>query len=562
MHKITRIHLLAAAYILMLLDGGGFKAHTVCFVLLAGLLVIISTVCRKGILFTGDRGSRLGTVLMLIGGVISVFAGIDRGESIFGVLRLVTIMVMGFAGQQMEEEEKVYFLRIVPIAGLFSLAGCFLHQVPFFRDWVSATGRVNGLFGYANTMALFLILGIVIEEHYGRRERRAMQLILALGLLATGSRTAFVIFCGYLVWCFIKGREKNRYFLFAFLGMAGVIGLIGLACGNTSDMGRFLKIGLNASTLQGRFLYWEDAARMLAKRSAGLGYMGYFYFQQAHQTGVYSVRFVHNEWLQWLLDYGILAGAGLIIYLYSRCRRSAMPQMDKEILIIVAIYSFFDFHLQFFAMVVIILMLLPKGRTEICFGENVKRKKGWECGLWAAVIVSVCLCVSTAVADYCAGHGDYEQAVRWNPLSAQYKQEYLLQSKDLKTAAAYADRLLAGNKYLYTAYLMKSNAAAEEGRLDDFVVNRRKVLALRQYKLEEYEDYLEILFSWYQKAYEERNWREMALCRMAIKDVPDMITQVRRKTGLRAYRIKEKPNLSLEQKYTDMITEIEESANE
>ncbi|MCM1217673.1 MAG: O-antigen ligase family protein [Lachnospiraceae bacterium] len=556
MKRIKRIHLLMAAYTLMLLDGGGFKEHTVCFILLTGLLLLINDVKRKGTLRIADKKSQLGAVLVGIGGVISAFAGIDWGESIFGLLRLMAIMVLGISLQQLEEEEKACFLRVLPITGLLSLAGCLFHDFPFFEDWVSVSGRVNGLFGYANTMALFLILGIVIEEHYGGRKKRVLQIALVFGLFATGSRTAFVIFGGYLVYLFLKDRKKGQYLLIAFLGMTGVIGLVSLAGGDTYSLGRFLKIGLSASTLQGRFLYWEDAIRMYLKCPAGLGYMGYFYFQQAHQTGVYSVRFVHNEWLQWVLDYGLIAGAGLMIYLYYRCRRSNMSNLDKEILGIVAIYSFFDFHLQFWSIVVIVLMALPKGRMEICFVEK-KKTKGWNYGLWVSFAFAICLCVSTIIADYYAGHGNYEQAVKWNPLSADYKQEYLLQSKDLKAAETYADRLLAGNKYLYTAYLMKSNAAAQEGHLDDFIVNRRKVLNLRQYKLEEYEDYLEILYSWYKTAYEERNWNEIAVCRMAVQDVPNMLTEVRRKTGVRAYRIMEKPDLTLDQKYIDMITEIE-----
>lgn len=513
-------------------------------------------------LLIGNGGCLLGTVLMLTGGVLSIMVGIDRGESVFGFLRLSAIQVMGLALQQLEEEEKVFFLRTVPVAGLLSLVGCFFRRVAFLDDWVSAVGRVNGFFGYANTMALFLILGIVIEEHCGGWERRGLQLILVIGLLATGSRTAFVIFCGYLAWNFIRDKEKSPYFLLAFLGIAGVLGLMGLSGRNISSMGRFLKISLNESTLQGRILYWEDAVSMLVKRPAGLGYMGYFYFQQAHQTGVYSVRFVHNEWLQWVLDYGMLAGAGLIICLYYHCKGNSMSRLDKEILSIVAIHSFFDFHLQFLTIVTIALLLLPKGRSELYFGGNVKRKRRWEYGLGMATAFAACLCFSVIVADYHAKNGNYKEAVRWNPLSAQYKQEYLLQSENLKTAEAYADSLLKGNKYLYTAYLMKSNAAAVDGRLDDFVINRRKVLGLRQYKIEEYEDYLEILFSWYRKACEERNWQEMSVCRMEIRDVPCMITEVRRKTRLRAYRIKEKPNLSLDRKYTNLITEIEGDTTE
>ena len=129
-----------------------------------------------------------------------------------------------------------------------------------------------------------------------------------------------MILCGYLVFNFIRHRGRNIYILLVFSEIVGLVVLISIAGGNLYGMSRFLKLGINASTLQGRLLYWEDAIKMLAKRPAGLGYMGYFYFQQAEQTGVYSVRFVHNEWIQWVLDYGIFAGIGLVMYLYCQCK--------------------------------------------------------------------------------------------------------------------------------------------------------------------------------------------------------------------------------------------------
>lgn len=127
-------------------------------------------------------------------------------------------------------------------------------------------------------------------------------------------------------------------------------------------------------------------------------------------------------------------------------------------------------------------------------------------------------------ADYYAGQGDYEQAVRWNP-----------------------DKIQCGST---------------GGAVRRFCVKQTEGIGLRQYKLEEYENYLEILFSWYKKAYEERKWREMSVCRIAIQDVPNMIAQVRGKTGLRSYRIEKKPNLSLNRKYIDLIIEIGESTDE
>ncbi len=556
MSLIEKKYLLVIAYYLVLLDRGGFKGHTVGFVLLIGLLLIIDIVRTKGFLLIENRAGLWGKALIILGGLVSVCVGIDRGESIFGLFRLIAILVMGLAMQQLDEKDKEFFLSMIPVAGLLSIAGCFLWCLPFFEEWVSMSGRVNGPFGYANTMALFLILGIIILEHNGKRRDRAAQFILMIGLLATGSRTAFVILCGYLIWNFISYKGRDRFILFFFLGVAGLIGVISLAGGNLYAMSRFLKLSINASTLQGRFLYWEDAIRMLIKRPAGLGYMGYFYFQQAEQTGVYSVRFVHNEWIQWVLDYGILAGVGLAIYLYSQCRWDKMPLVDKELLCVISIYSFFDFHLQFFAIILIVLLLIPRGEKVWRCDEGRRKQRGWKYGLLAAIGLSGCMCFSMGMAEYYADRKEYWQAVKWNQFSAQYKQEYLFQSKDLDAAAAYAEKLLQGNQYLYAAYLIKSNAAAQNGQLDDFIVNRRKRLRLRKYEIDEYEDYFGMLFNWYVNACEKKDVQEMEICRSAMRDIPRILSEVKRETSLRAYRIKDKPDLSLDPEYINLFKRV------
>ena len=101
---------------------------------------------------------------------------------------------------------------------------------------------------------------------------------------------------------------------------------------------------------------------------------------------------------------------------------------------------------------------------------NRKRKrKGWRRGLPIVTGLLFCLCVTVGIAEYYANREDYRQAVKWNPFSAQYKQEYLLQSEDLDTANIYADKLLRENQYLYAAYMIKSNAAAKNGHLHDSI---------------------------------------------------------------------------------------------
>ncbi len=551
-NSILHRYLWLAMYLLILLDMGGLKPHTVYFVCFMSLLYILYIFRKSGCLFLDCGQCFACKCLIVFGGVLSVFVGIDRGESVFGLIRLSTILIAGVAIHQLGENDRTFFLKKIPILGMLLIIGCSFYRFLFFTGWISAGGRLNGSFEYSNTLALFLLLGIISAEHLYRKEKRVIQLILAVGILGTGSRTAFLVLCGYLFYTFIKYKGKNKYILLAFLIVIGLVCFITVLGVNLHGINRFLKINIHASTFQGRLLYWEDAVRMLAKRPAGIGYMGYFYFQQSEQTGVYSVRFVHNEWLQWLLDYGIESGIGLFMYLYWQCRQGSMSVQDKEMLCVIGICSFFDFHLQFFAIVFIVLIVIPKGGV-IWRSEWRRKRKGWRRGLPIVTGLLFCSCVIVGIAEYYANREEYGQAVKWNPLSAQYKQEYLLQSEDLDTADTYASKLLRENQYLYAAYLIKSNAAAKNGHLHDFITNRRQVLKLRKYKISEYEDYFKILFNWYLDASEKKNVAEMEECLAAMEEIPELITKVKKETSLRAYRIQEKPNLLFNQEYISLI---------
>ena len=126
----------------------------------------------------------------------------------------------------------------------------------------------------------------------------------------------------------------------------------------------------------------------------------------------------------------------------------------------------------------------------------------------------------------------------------------------MRSAAEYADKLLRDNQYLYTAYLIKSNAAAQEGRVDLFIENRRQVLKLRKYKVKEYEDYFQILLSWYIKSYTEKNDEVMIQCKRAMKEIPKMIMTVKKQTSVRAYRIQQKPDLNFNKEYEKIIVNL------
>lgn len=522
------------------------------FLLLASLAYIWYVAVKKGSLSIDDKYGILCKAVILLGGIFSVFFGIDMGESMHGVLRLCAYLAAGIASMQVSVENKRRILITLPVLGiLFSVCSLF-RKCDIFKFWIATeTGRLAGPFEYPNTMALFLLIGVVVSEQLWKRGKHIIQFLLIICVMATGSRTVFAALCVYLFYCFIRHRGKNKGFIMLMAAAGLIIFTANICSQDLYGFGRFMTVGINSSTLQGRLLYWEDALKMLVKHPLGLGYMGYFYLQQAEQTGVYSVRYVHNEWLQWLLDYGILAGAGAVFYIVRQLRLNKMGAAEKELLCIIAACSFFDFHLQFISIVCIVALLFPKER--ICRGKRLQSLRiAAAVGMFAAAV----LVTADVTARHLARQGDYGQAVLWNPLSAQYKQEYLLQSKDLDSAEIYADRLLKDNKYLYAAYMIKSNAAANKGQAGLFIENRKQALRLRKYKTEEYEDYFRILLSLYLQADTDNNVEVMEQCKNAMKEIPKIITKVKKQTSVRAYRIQQKPELYFNKEYEKIINAL------
>ena len=56
--------------------------------------------------------------------------------------------------------------------------------------------------------------------------------------------------------------------------------------------------------LSGRILYWNDGIRILADHPLGWAIEAIPIYRGLYQTGVYQVQFIHNEYLQFMLDAG------------------------------------------------------------------------------------------------------------------------------------------------------------------------------------------------------------------------------------------------------------------
>lgn len=547
--EIIRKIFLPGLLLLLLFLNGGLYISAVC------VMIAVSSVSlawgiwegKKLKIHTGREG--LVKMLLLLCAVVSAFTGIDSGERVYGLIRLAAVFLTMLMLEQKNEEQKVFCLKWIPIYGIGMVLISFLfYPSAVSWEWISGVGRLAGAFAYPNTMALFCLLGIAAAEHLYVTGKRLIQAGLCAGLLWTGSRAAFVFLCAWVLWR-VAANRRRKCLLWCLCGLCGSMAVICSLGERLPDSLRFLKLTLYASTFQGRLLYWEDAIRILIKYPAGVGYMGYFYVQQAMQTGAYSVRFVHNELLQCMLDYGILAGAAAVLLFLQEICSQEKACWKKELLLLTGAYSLFDFHLQYFSIVFILLLLEEKPEKEIK-GSWVK-PLSFLTGIAAGLYV-----LSVGIGNFFAERGNYAQAVFWNPLSIDYKMEYLLQAEELKTAMPRAERVISQNAYSYAAYKIISNQCAQEGNLEAFIHNRREVLKLRKYHIEEYEEYFEILLSFYLRASGEKDPEQIERCTEEMIRIPEMILEVKQNTSIRAFRIVDKPELIWKPEYQAFIDQL------
>lgn len=204
---------------------------------------------------------------------------------------------------------------------------------------------LQGVFGYANTMALFSGIGIVLAVYYRTLNKdykfvhECILIINVAAFLLTKSLFGFAaLILAILVTLFIRFKGSRKYILIS----AGIIAIVVLGIFLTDNEEVFLR-----STVASRLIYWHDALNVIIRHPLGIGVHNWESIQYEVQTADYSVKYVHNGFIQLLLDGGILAFAGLallIVYGYIGLIREYAEKKNELYLCLIAILTFIVAH--------------------------------------------------------------------------------------------------------------------------------------------------------------------------------------------------------------------------
>lgn len=474
--------------LLSLLWTGGFYEYVSCGLSVALSLWLLIRLARKKQLRVRRDLLTSAVVAVSFGYGFTCLWAVDPGMGFIGFMKFLPLLLYLLCLQQEEGRAP----DILPYFGaaLAALSAIGMQIAPV-SSLFSVAGRLAGTFQYPNTFAVFLLVcELLLLKKTGKKlwDYGILAILLA-GFLYTGSRTALLV--GILANAALLLTMTDRKRRLIALGVMGGICLVGLllALPRGSVLHRYLTISLTESTFVGRILYWVDALPLLLKYPFGMGYLGYYYTQQSIQTGVYAVTYIHNDFLQLILDVGFVPAGLFIAALVGWFRKKTVPAADKIILGAVCLHSFFDFDLQFVGMFFLVLLLLSGEKTDKVM--TVKPRLPLKLSLGAAALVGVYLCAALTLSYT----GNFRLADKLYPYNTQNKLEILETETSLEEANRLADSILKQNTRFYAPYAIKTRYCYTQGDFTGVIENARAALARNPFDHLAYEECCKLLLS-------------------------------------------------------------------
>ena len=354
---------LRTLYILIPFLFGLFYDFTVYLVATIFIGILIKDLIKNNGIKIYFNYCFLSILILTIATLLTCIWAIDKQDAILGFFRILTLFLFTIILMNREKEYIEESYKIIPISGIIMvLISIIIKFIPNLSEYLySDNGRLGGFFQYSNTFALYLLIGINVLLHSNKKIKYILVqiFILLVGILLTGSRAIFLLtILSFIIFLFVDKSIKEKIKIFSILIIVILISLIVIFSTNSFEtIGRYLTISLNSSTLWGRIIYYKDALNLLKNNIFGYGYMGYSYIYRTIQTANYSTQFVHNDFLQLALDYGIIP---MIIFLgaivYSIFSKKT-DMLQKIILIIMFLHMFIDFDLHFLVIFLILIAM-------------------------------------------------------------------------------------------------------------------------------------------------------------------------------------------------------------
>lgn len=528
-----------------------FGGYYLFSVFLAGAvlaLLLLHTVWRSGVMRL-PIGPEAWCLYGLAGcTLLTVPFAVSAGMAFAGCLRLAVWVLFFLYAATYSPRERADILDALAYEGailsLLTIAA-FLYDAASGID--DPNGRVDGLFQYANTWSLYLLVCLVLLIM--KEKRRALDwpamAVLLCGIYLSGSRGVFLLLLPLaLAWGVHQLVKQKDVKTVAIAAAAAVsIGALATVLSGGLVLDRLRAITLTSSSLNGRLLYYLDGLNMLARHPLGVGYGGYLYLQPLEQTGVYILRYIHNEYLQAALDGGVPAGLCMAGLCAAMLLRKGAAVRERAVVFAVAAHALIDFDLQFTA-VAFLLLLCGSGGREI-----VLSRRRASAALCAACVLVFGFFSAVYALDFFERPG---AAYTLFPADLSLAEKRLQSFPDVESAEPVADAIIASTDLSMLAWDCKLAAAARRADVSAMTEYKYQYLRLNRYRGEVYEDFAALLES----ARVQGSGPELVRYKTLAQAIITQLEEVNRTTSFLAYRIADKPELDFSPQIYAQLNQI------
>ena len=519
------------------------------FILAIFLIKLLKTKKCKIIL----NFSSISLAVISAGYLFTCIYAVDKGMAILGFLKFTIPLTFGLLLMQYSKEERIEMLKPIPASGaIMVIVSVIFKYIPFLPDvFYLQNGRMMGFLQYANTFALFLLIGIIVVVYSQEKKWKVIiyNIILLFGILVSGCRTIQVLaLLNYVIMIF-KQKELRIYFIALILiAITGTITYV-LITGNFNTIGRYLTISTASRSLQERLLYYKDAIPLILNHPFGLGYMGYSYIQPQIQTGIYQAAYVHNDFLQLILDIGIIPTAVFVIAIVKNLISKEKSLVFKLILITIALHLLIDFDLQFILIFLILVMTL-----NLWDGKEYKFEPN-KMSIISTKSILIGVYLYFGIVTLLNYFEKDEIAIKMYPIYTEANiaiANNYMQNKDINSAYKIALNIQKTNKELGMIYNIKAYYYYINKDWSLMVQNKKKYLEFNKYNIKEYDEYV-LMLSEAIEYYAQNDEMEKSMEYIKqVVEVPSIIEHVKSSTSSTSYKLKDIPTFELEsnvQKY-------------
>lgn len=465
--------------------------------------------------------------LILLGHLLVLPLSVNTGMAISGFFRVLVWLVYYLYILTYTRAERKFVLTIVAYeAVFFALATSLAFCVDLLQSRENVNGRIDGLFEYANTWALYLLCSFVwiLYEEKKSEKRKVFSLVsLTLGIFLTGSRGILLLLCGCLGFYLYQQRKNHQVKKTVIMAIS--LGVCLFFVANMLMDGlltfRLTELSLNSSSINGRLLYYTDALTILGDNPLGIGRGGYLYLQSIYQTGIYTVLYVHNDYLQMALDGGIVAGMAFFLLPLALWRGKTLELGSKICILLLWIHLMVDFDGQY---MFILWFLVLLGAEPSLKTWNVKKIHTFlSTGF---LILSFSFFVLVYQKEF---HGDYQSAYEMYPWDLSIAEKHLMTTLEKEEIAQKIVELTPLSMVAWDYYAKYSEGEPQ-------LLGKFSYLQLNRYDENAYEELLLLLT--------ENQEKHPEITKSIAEDVLLILEETQEKTSPFAYRIYDKVDFS------------------